>query len=86
MPTPIPMTPAIAGAKSGTSRVAATTPIRSTVSPRPKSATAIGRPTATTDPKAMRRMIAAAISPCGASAAIAAKSPTHARIIRHGRR
>src|SRR6266508_856545 len=62
MPTPIPIRPATAGANSGTSRSAASAPIETPEMPRLKSATSSGRPAATTDPKAVSRITAAAIS------------------------
>ena len=63
MPTPIPTTAAMAVANWGTSMSAATTPINDTESPSPNRATAIGSPTAATEPKATSRMSTAATSP-----------------------
>ena len=49
--------------QSGTSITAATTPTSEALTPRPTSATRIGSPAATTEPKTSSRMIAAAAMP-----------------------
>ena len=64
MPTPIPIRPETAVVQSGTSTTFASSRIRPPEEmPRPISAIASGRPAATTEPKAIRRTIAAPRNP-----------------------
>ena len=59
----MPSIEASAGAQSGTSRTAASSPIRPVEMPRPNSAVASGRPAATTEPNVSSRTKAAIAMP-----------------------
>ena len=64
MPTPRPIIAAIGGVKSGIERhVAEQVPTSAEPTPRPNSAVPIGRPIASTEPKARIRMMTAASTP-----------------------
>ncbi len=67
MPTPRPIIAAKALVKEGKSTKAARTVIKESPVPRAISAVTIGRPIATTEPKAIKRMIIAARRPKVAS-------------------
>ena len=55
MPTPRPIIAAICGAKSGIAKPLETMPRKPMLTPRPKSAVPIGRPIASTEPKAIEQ-------------------------------
>jgi hypothetical protein len=63
MPTPMPIIAAISGAKVGTTRRWVTSSRSAMPIPRPNRAVMIGRPMATTDPKASSMMRMAAVMP-----------------------
>ena len=63
MPTPMPIMAAISGEKLGTTRKWVTSSSSATPIPRPNRAVMMGRPMATTDPKASSMMMIAAVMP-----------------------
>ena len=63
MPTPRPIIATIAEVKSGIDRVWLSSVTTALATPRPNSAMPIGRPIASTEPKAMMRMMTAASTP-----------------------
>ena len=63
MPTPMPTMAAVYGAHSGTSTTRRSTSPRAIATPRPNRAVMSGSPMATTEPKVISRMRAAAIRP-----------------------
>ena len=63
MPTPMPIMAAISGEKFGTTRKWVTSSSSATPIPSPNRAVMMGRPMATTDPKASSMMMMAAVMP-----------------------
>ena len=63
MPTPMPIIAATAVVNSGTSSTRVTRPMSAAPQPTPKSAVMIGSPIASSEPKAMSRMMIAAAMP-----------------------
>ena len=63
MPTPRPIIATIADVKSGIDRLLLSRVTTALATPRPNRAMPMGRPIASTEPKAMMRMITAASTP-----------------------